>query len=74
MRFGKYCSILLFTASFSFTPQLAMAGFVCWTNNDGVKECGNSVPPEYAQKETRKRDSQGRVTEIKERAKKVGKL
>jgi hypothetical protein len=22
----------------------------CWTNNDGVRECGNSVPAEYAQK------------------------
>lgn len=22
----------------------------CWTNNDGVRECGDSVPPEYAQK------------------------
>jgi len=21
----------------------------CWTNKDGVRECGNAVPPEYAQ-------------------------
>lgn len=21
----------------------------CWTNNDGVRECGNVLPPEYAQ-------------------------
>jgi len=21
----------------------------CWTNNEGVRECGNSVPPEFAQ-------------------------
>ena len=25
------------------------AKFKCWTNNEGVKECGNAVPPEYAQ-------------------------
>ena len=23
----------------------------CWTNKDGVKECGNAVPPEYSQDE-----------------------
>lgn len=41
---------------------------VCWTNSDGVRECGNSVPPEYAQKETRTIDKQGMTTEIRERA------
>lgn len=25
------------------------AGIKCWTNRDGVRECGNAVPPEYAQ-------------------------
>lgn len=28
----------------------AQAGIKCWTNKDGVRECGNVVPPEYAQK------------------------
>lgn len=68
-RFGKYSSLLLLTLSLGIAPQSAIAGFVCWTNNEGMKECGNNVPPEYAQKETRKRDAQGRVTEIKKRAK-----
>ena len=27
----------------------ADARFKCWTNSDGVKECGQNVPPEYAQ-------------------------
>ncbi len=27
----------------------AAAGIKCWTNKDGVRECGNTVPPEYAQ-------------------------
>ena len=30
-------------------PPMAGAGIKCWTNNDGVRECGNAVPPEYAQ-------------------------
>ena len=25
------------------------AAIKCWTNKDGVRECGNVVPPEYSQ-------------------------
>jgi hypothetical protein len=46
----------------------AQAKIVCWTNSDGVRECGNAVPPEYAQQETRTLDNRGITTEIKERA------
>lgn len=28
---------------------LAEANIKCWTNSEGVRECGNVVPPEYAQ-------------------------
>ena len=31
-------------------PLPASAGIKCWTNDDGVRECGNTVPPKYAQK------------------------
>ncbi len=27
----------------------ASAAIKCWTNNEGVRECGESVPPEFAQ-------------------------
>lgn len=27
----------------------ASAGIKCWTNEDGVRECGDRLPPEYAQ-------------------------
>ncbi len=27
----------------------ANAAIKCWTNNEGVRECGNRVPPEYSQ-------------------------
>jgi hypothetical protein len=30
-------------------PPGAQAGIKCWTNKEGVRECGNAVPPEYAQ-------------------------
>lgn len=29
------------------TAATASAGIKCWTNNEGVRECGNVVPPEY---------------------------
>ena len=53
---------LLFSAS-------AHAKIVCWTNSDGIRECGNAVPPEYAQKEVRTINERGMTTEVKERAK-----
>ncbi len=45
------------------------ARIVCWTNNEGIRECGNAVPPEYAQKETRTLNKRGMTTDVRERAK-----
>lgn len=47
----------------------AQARIVCWTNKDGVKECGDKVPPEYAQTDRQIMNEQGLVIEEKERAK-----
>ena len=41
----------------------------CWTNNEGVKECGTTVPPEYAQQEHKEINKQGIVVNVQERAK-----
>lgn len=30
-------------------PATVQAKIKCWTNSDGIRECGNTVPPEYAQ-------------------------
>ena len=50
--------------------QPAMAAkFKCWTNSDGVKECGTYVPAEYSQKRIETRGATGRVVEVKARAK-----
>ncbi len=46
-----------------------LAAIKCWTNKDGLRECGNAVPPEYAQKETRTLDKRGITVEVQERAK-----
>ncbi len=45
------------------------ARIVCWTNADGVRECGNAVPPEYAQQSTERKSKQGITVERKARAK-----
>lgn len=51
----------------ALVPQGFAAGkagtFKCWTNKDGVRECGNEVPPEYAQGETRTMNSRGMTVE-----------
>jgi len=58
----------LFLSSALALPFTTEAGIKCWTNRDGVRECGNAVPPEYAQQETRTINKQGMTTEITERA------
>lgn len=49
-------------------PLHAQAAIKCWTNKEGVRECGNAVPPEYAQKESRTINKRGITTEITDRA------
>lgn len=41
----------------------------CWTNKDGVRECGNTVPPEYIQQEVDTLNKRGVTIDVKERAK-----
>lgn len=50
------------------TPS-AQAKIVCWKNNEGVRECGNAVPPEYAQKSIERKSSMGMTVEKTQRAK-----
>jgi hypothetical protein len=46
-----------------------MADIKCWTNRDGVRECGMVVPPEYAQQETRTINERGITIDVQKRAK-----
>lgn len=46
-----------------------LARIVCWTNSDGVRECGDKVPPEASQKKREELNKQGLVVEEHERAK-----
>lgn len=55
--------------SFLMTQPVMAAKFKCWTNDEGVKECGSYVPPKYSQKRIETRGASGRIVEVKERAK-----
>jgi len=46
----------------------AQARIKCWENSDGIRECGEKVPPEYSQKSHKEISSQGVTLEEKERA------
>lgn len=60
--------IYLFITALAFSG-VANARIVCWTNHEGVRECGNAIPPEFAQKQHEEISEQGMVLEEKERAK-----
>ena len=49
----------------------AVGGIKCWTNHEGVRECGNAVPPEYAQQGHEERSSRGFTKDITGKAKSV---
>lgn len=62
--------MLLCTIALSGTSPTADARkIVCWKNNEGVRECGNAVPPEYAQKSVERKSKMGLTVEKTERAK-----
>ena len=46
----------------------------CWHNKDGVRECGNVVPPEYAQQGSETKDKQGVTVGATGRAKTLAEL
>ena len=60
--------VLIAASAFVYSSH-ALARIVCWTNNDGVRECGDKVPPEYSQKKREELSEQGLVVEEHERAK-----
>ncbi|MCK4864130.1 MAG: hypothetical protein KAT06_01770 [Gammaproteobacteria bacterium] len=64
----SYKIISLTLVSFLVSQPVMAAKFKCWTNSDGVKECGSYVPAEYSQKRIETRGDSGRVVEVKERA------
>jgi len=54
---------------FALTAPIAEAAKIkCWTNSEGIRECGNVLPPEYAQKGHEEVNQQGLTIKRHERA------
>lgn len=61
MKFPGTCltAAAALTLLLAALPGPADARIKCWTNSDGVRECGNTVPPEYAQQGHRELNKHG---------------
>ncbi len=70
MKYGKQITFAATLMVGLAAAAPASAGrIVCWTNADGVRECGNSVPPQYAQQGSEEKSSQGITVKRTARAK-----
>lgn len=67
----SHCSPLVLAALVALAwPHDAAAGRIkCWTNSEGVRECGNVVPPEYAQQGHDELSKRGLTISSQKRAK-----
>ena len=65
---------LLFGVGALLGPASTQAAIKCWKNKDGVRECGNAVPPEYSQQETETKDKQGLTVKKSGAAKSLAEL
>lgn len=61
--------LIVFTLSGLTLSSVVQARMKCWTNNEGVRECGDTIPPEYAQKSHQELGKGGIVREETKRAK-----
>lgn len=59
--------VFIFLICACFSVQSATK-IKCWTNKEGIRECGTTVPPEYAQQGHETLNEQGRVIDETERA------
>ena len=65
---------LLVVAFILLLSNPAGAAIKCWKNHDGVRECGNAIPPEYAQGETEVKSKLGLTVDKQGPAKSIDEL
>ena len=68
------CLVFIYLCTVSAGVEAVQTGgkgkkLLCWTNSDGVKECGDKLPPEYAQEGHEELNKSGRVVKETDRAK-----
>ncbi len=66
--FNKFVLLFTFAATATLFTGASQARIKCWTNSDGVRECGDKVPPEYAQKGHKELSGGGTIVEEYQRA------
>jgi len=59
----------LLLALFGLSTTSLAAGIKCWKNREGVRECGQFVPPEYSQQRIEIINERGIVVDVREAAK-----
>jgi len=68
-RMLKALIVAVVITTFLGIAPATVAAIKCWTNKDGVRECGNVVPPEYSQQEQTEMSKTGVTTGKTDRAK-----
>lgn len=66
---GPFYKFLISTIIIACSITPAYAQIKCWENSEGIRECGEKVPPEYSQKSHKILSNQGLTIEESERAK-----
>ena len=71
LGFRRAATMLAFAATFALgvSPEVAAKRIKCWTNDEGVRECGNFVPPKYSQQGHREIGKHGLTVSSQKRAK-----
>jgi len=69
MNISKGSLLAVITLGLVVLSLPAKARIKCWENSDGVRECGDKVPPEYSQKSHKEISSHGITRKESERAK-----
>ncbi|MFT4580579.1 MAG: hypothetical protein ACI915_001111 [Gammaproteobacteria bacterium] len=73
LRLRKICMAIVAVALACACGQ-SHAAIKCWKNHEGIRECGNSVPPEFAQQSHQVVSEGGARTSIKGKAKSLEEL
>lgn len=61
--------IVIISTLFAISFSPSHARIKCWENADGIRECGNTIPPEYSQQKTKQMNRHGVTTNESDRAK-----
>jgi hypothetical protein len=73
LRFRHTAATLALTLcvvlSLCFSPEAIAKRIKCWTNDEGVRECGNVVPPKYSQQGHKEFSKRGFTVSSQKRAK-----